>query len=424
MINLSAIKKDFPIFSNNPDLCYLDSAATTQKPRQVIEAIEDYYYSCNSNVHRGIYRISEEATNRFESSRENISNFIGSRDPRQIVFTRNATESLNLLAYTLGKTLHPGDEVLLSTMEHHSNIVPWQFLREKGIIVNFADITPEGTLDIEDLSQKMTNRTRIVSLTHVSNVLGCINPVSEIGKIVHDNSSIFIVDSAQGVPHMPVDVEKMDCDFLAFSGHKMLGPTGIGCLYGKFDLLDKLPPFMGGGEMIMEVSLAGAKWNETPLKFEAGTPNIEGAIGLSAAVNYLRNIGMDNVRSHEKDLISYTMERAGDVEDLKYYGPIDPEKHGGVFTFNIGDVPAFDLERDLAGKGINVSANGIHPHDTATIMDRDDIAIRSGHHCAMPLMTRLGVSATSRASFYIYNGREDVDRFFAAINDVKVAFAR
>jgi cysteine desulfurase/selenocysteine lyase len=424
MINSQRIKEDFPIFSNNPDLCYLDSAATTQKPRQVVEAIEDYYYSCNSNVHRGIYKISEDATNRFEASRDNISNFIGSSDSRQIVFTRNATESLNLLAYTLGKSLHSGDEVLLSTMEHHSNMIPWQFLREKGVVVKYADITPEGTLDLQDLSQKITKRTRIVSLTHVSNVLGCINPVQQIAKIVHDNSSIFIVDGAQSVPHMPLAVEKMDCDFLAFSGHKMLGPSGIGILYGKYDLLDSLPPFMGGGEMIMEVSLNGATWNETPLKFEAGTPNIEGAIGLSAAVNYLKKIGMDSVRSHERDLISYAMHRASEVEDLRFYGPRDPEKHGGVFTFNIGEIPAFDLGRDLAEKSVKVSVNGIHPHDTATVMDRDDVAIRSGHHCAMPLMTRLGVSATSRASFYVYNGKEDIDRFFAAINDVKVAFAK
>ena len=424
MINPERIKKDFPIFSNNPDLCYLDSAATTQKPRQVVDAIENYYYSCNSNVHRGIYKISEDATNRFESSRENISKFIGSRDPRQVVFTRNTTESLNLLAYTLGKSLHAGDEILLSTMEHHSNMIPWQFLREKGVIVKYADITPEGTLDLHDLTGKMTKKTKIVSLTHVSNVLGCINPVNEIAKIAHDNSSLFVVDGAQSVPHMPIDVERMNCDFLAFSGHKMLGPTGIGGLYGRFDLLDNLPPFMGGGEMILNVSLDGATWNETPLKFEAGTPNIEGAIGLSAAVDYLRKLGMDNVRNHEKELIGYTMKRASEVEDLIFYGPRNPEMHGGVFTFNIGDVPAFDLERDLSERSVSVSSNGIHPHDTATIMDRDDIAIRSGHHCAMPLMTRLGVSATSRASFYVYNSKEDVDRFFAAINDVRVAFAK
>ncbi len=423
MLDPVRVAKDFPILSKG-DLTYLDSAATTQKPVQVVDAIEDYYYSCNSNVHRGIYRISEEATERYEKARENISQFVGSRDPAGTVFVRNTTEAINLLSYTLGRQLKAGDEIVLSVMEHHSNMVPWQFLREKGVVIRYADIDSEGRLDPEDLKSKIGRKTRIVSLTHVSNVLGTVNPVSELAKMAHEASSLFIVDGAQSVPHMPLDVKSIDCDFMAFSGHKMLGPAGIGVLYGKPELLMRLPPFMGGGDMIREVRLDGATWNDLPYKFEAGTPNIEGAIGLSAAVDYLRNLGMDNVRRHEMELMDYVMKRAGEIEDLTYYGPRDPKVHGGVFSFNIGQIPAFDLESELNSRHLKISSQELHPHDISSYLDQSGIAVRAGHHCAMPLMTRLGVQATSRASFYVYNSRDDADKLFIALENAKKAFAR
>ncbi len=417
------VARDFPIFSRG-DLTYLDSAATSQKPSSVIRAVEDYYSCCNSNVHRGIYRISEEATELYEKSRENISHFIGSTDPTGTVFVRNTTEAINLLSYTLGRKLAPGDEILLSVMEHHSNMVPWQLLRERGVVIRYADIDSDGKLDLEDLKSKISRKTRIVSLTHASNVLGTINPVSEISRTAHEASALFILDAAQSVPHMPVDVRSIDCDFMAFSGHKMLGPAGIGVLYGKQDLLSDLPPFMGGGDMIREVRLDGATWNTLPYRFEAGTPNIEGAIGLSAAVDYLRNLGMEDVRYHEKDLMSYVMKRAEEIQDLIYYGPRDPEIHGGVFSFNLGDIPAFDLEIELKGVRRPESSHELHPHDISSFLDQSGIAVRAGHHCAMPLMTRLGVQATSRASFYIYNSRKDADKLFIALENAKKAFAR
>ena len=333
MLSPEEIKKNFPIFErqiSNRRMVYLDSAATTQKPRQVVDAIVDYYYSCNSNVHRGIYRISDEATELYDRSRENVASFIGAGDSSELVFLRNTTEALNLLSYTLGKNLHRDDEILLTVMEHHSNLVPWQFLQEKGIKLKFADIDDEGKLDMDDFQAKISPSTRIVSVTHVSNLLGTINNVKELGKIAHENDALFIVDGAQSAPHMKVDVKDIDCDFFAFSGHKMLAPTGIGGLYGKRDLLEKMDPFMGGGEMINTVSLEKSTWAEVPLKFEAGTPNIEGAIGFSAAVDFLRNIGMDNVREHEKYLIGYTLkkEEESGIEGLKSYGPRNPDIRG------------------------------------------------------------------------------------------------
>lgn len=427
MINPQEIKKNFPIFERKIDgqnIVYLDSAATTQKPRQVVEAVVNYYYSSNSNVHRGIYRISEEATELYDHARDNVSSFIGSRDSRQVVFVRNSTEALNFLSYTLGKSLARGDEIVLSVMEHHSNIVPWQFLMEKGVVLRFVDIDENGYLDLEDLKSKITRRTKIVSLTHVSNLLGTINSVREIGRIAHENDALFIIDAAQSVPHMPVDVSDLDCDFMVFSGHKMLAPAGIGVLYGKFDLLDSLPPFMGGGEMIREVSLAGSTWNDTPLKFEAGTPNVEGAIGLSAAIDFLREIGMDNVRSHEKRLIAYVLKKEEEVQikDLVSYGPRDPEKRGGVYSFNVGEIRPLDLTTDLSREALETGA--VHPHDMAADLDRYGIAVRSGHHCAMPLNTRLKIVASARASFYIYNDTEDVDLLFGAIDKVRKAYVK
>ncbi len=419
------IKGDFPFFiENGKNLIYLDNAATTQKPKKVIDAIVDFYTHWNSNVHRGIYRLSEEATDHYEKARKNIAGFIGSRDPRQLVFVRNATEALNLLAYSLGHGLQKGDEVLLTIMEHHSNIVPWQFLKEKGVTVNFADINPDGTLDMEDFQSKLTKKTRIVSATHCSNLLGTINDAREMGKLAHDNGSIFILDAAQSVPHMPVDVEKLDCDFMAFSGHKMLGPMGIGGLYGKYELLNGLPPFNGGGEMIREVYEDHSTYADAPEKFEAGTPNVAGAIGLSSAVDYLRDLGMEDIRRHEKDLIAYTLrkEEESGIVLLKSYGPRNPEIRGGIYTFNLGEISPISLSDDLNNSNISIGSS-IHPHDVASGLDRYNVAVRAGHHCAMPLTHRLNVVATSRASYYIYNSREDIDKLFESLERIRRLYA-
>ncbi len=417
MIDVNTIRKDFPILErkfNGKRMIYLDSTATSQKPIQMIEAISDYYKKYNANVHRGIYGLSEEATDLYEKSRKNISAFINSRNAESIVFVRNTTEALNLLSYSIGKKLKKGDEIVTTVMEHHSNIVPWQFLQEKGIKIKYVDINEDGTLRMDQFGELITKRTKIVSVTHVSNVLGTINDVEYIGKIAHENDSYFIVDGAQSVPHMPVDVNSIDCDFLAFSGHKMLGPMGIGVLYGKKEILDEMDPFMGGGEMINEVHLSGATWAEVPLKFEAGTPNVEGAVGLSVAVDYLKKLGMDNVREHEKELVKYAMDRLESFDDITFYGPRNPEIRGGVIAFNFKNVKNAKIAKALMDEGIM-----IHPHDVASILDLDAVMVRSGHHCAQPLMERLGVPATSRASFYIYNDRDDIDEFIRALGNVK-----
>ena len=419
------IKGDFPFFINNgKGLTYLDNAATTQKPQKVLDAVVDYYTNWNSNVRRGIYRLSEEATNLFEKSRENISQFIGSRNPRQLAFVRNATEALNLLAYSLGHGLKAGDEILLTIMEHHSNIVPWQFLQEKGVKVKFADIREDGTLDMDDFQSKLTSRTKIVSATHCSNLLGTINDAAALAKLSHENGSVFILDAAQSVPHMPVDVEKLDCDFMAFSGHKMLGPMGIGVLYGKYGLLNSLPPFNGGGEMIREVYTDHSTYADAPEKFEAGTPNVGGAVGLSAAVDYLREIGMENVRSHEKDLMAYTLKKEEEhgIDLLKSYGPRSPEVRGGIYTFNLGEFNPLSLGDGLSNEHISIGSN-VHPHDVASGLDSSNIAVRAGHHCAMPLTHRLNVVATSRASYYIYNSRDDIDRLFESLARIRRLYA-
>lgn len=424
MLSSEQIKKDFPFFNKEGNnLIFLDNAATTQKPGTVIEAISDFYTNHNSNVHRGIYRLSEEATDLYWHSRENVSSFIGSKDPRQLVFVRNATEALNLLAYTLGKGLKSGDEVLLTIMEHHSNIVPWQFLLEKGVKIRYADITPDGRLDLDDLENKLNSKTKIVSVTQTSNLLGTINDVSKIGKIAHDNGSLFIVDGAQSVPHMPVNVVDQDCDFMAFSGHKMLGPMGIGALYGKFELLKSLPPFNGGGEMITEVYTDHAVWAEVPEKFEAGTPNVGGAVGFSAAVDYLRKLGMENVREHEKDLIGYTLrkEEKEEIKGLISYGPRNEDERGGIYSFNLGEMHPMTLEESIGQRDIDLGSS-VHPHDVGTEMDRENIAVRAGHHCAMPLTHRLNVVATSRASYYVYNSRSDVDALFEAMKVISEAY--
>ena len=425
MAQWEKIKQDFPIFHSekNRNLTYLDSAATSQKPKKVIDAVTYFYENYYSNVHRGIYSLSEIATDMYEKARENVSSFIGSASPEQVVFLRNTTEALNLLSYTLGRDLVAGDEVLISIMEHHSNIVPWQFLEERGIKVSYTDITEEGKLDMEDFSRKLTPRTRIVSMTQVSNLLGTINPVRVMGKMAHDNGSIFIVDGAQSVPHMKVDVRDIGCDFLAFSGHKMLGPSGIGVLYGKQEMLEEMHPFLGGGEMIRTVSTSGSTWNDVPLKFEAGTPNMEGAIGLSAAVDYLDEIGMDQVRDHEMDLIQYTLklEEEYNINDLVSYGPRNPDGRGGVYSFNMGEMPPMDMYSQFSDNGV-VIGSSVHPHDVSSSLDEADVAVRSGHHCAMPLNHRLGVVATSRASYYIYNTRNDVEKLFDQLEKIRKVY--
>lgn len=369
----------------------------------MIRAVHDFETEFNANVHRGIYPLSEKATEAYEASREKFRAFINAKHREEIIFVRGATEALNMMALSLGlHRLEPGDEVLTTVMEHHSNIVPWQMLSWKGIGVKFASVDERGTLDMDDFSRKLGKRTRVVTVGHVSNVLGTVNNVAEIGRMAHDNGSIFIVDGAQSVPHMPVDVQSIGCDLLAVSGHKMCAPTGIGVMYGRKDVLEEMEPVQGGGEMISEVRETGSKWAELPHKFEAGTPNIGGAIGLGAAVDYLGGIGMDTVESYDKALLSYALSRLAEYDDVQIYGPRDPEQRSGVISFNL---------------------KGIHPHDVAEILGREGVAVRSGHHCAQPLMEELGEPATTRASFYIYNGRSDVDALLNAIDRVRKVFA-
>lgn len=415
MFDAESLRKDFPMFRER-EIVYLDNAATTQKPQRVIDAVSDYYRNSYSNVHRGVYRLSEEATGLYENARENISGFVNAGTENSLIFVRNTTEALNLLSYSLGHDLKSGDEVLLTQMEHHSNIVPWQFLSEKGVRIRYAKITADGTLDMDDFANKINKNTKIISVCHVSNVLGTINPVREICSMARERDILSVVDGAQSVPHMPVDIHEIDSDFYAFSGHKMLGPSGIGCLIGKNEVLEKMHPFMGGGEMISSVSFDSSEYAPVPLKFEAGTPNVEGAVGLSAAVEYLKALGMDQVREHEKEIISHVL-RVQDQENivnLVSFGPKNPEIRGGVYTFNLGNVPWFDLNDALKRRDINVGAS-IHPHDLAAELDTENIAIRSGHHCAMPLMSVLNQSATARASFYVYNDIKEADMLMSAL---------
>ncbi len=408
------IRKHFPIFERfqRDGIVYLDNAATTQKPSEVINAIVNYYENSNSNVHRGVYRIGEEATDLYNRSRENIARFIGGT-PEGTIFVRNATEALNLAASSLTRMLGGEGEVLVTRMEHHSNIVPWQIASSvSGIRLRMMESHTDRPLKWEDIEKDITGKTKIVSVTHVSNLLGTINDLREVGKNLHDLGIIFIVDAAQSVPHMPVNVNDLECDLLAFSGHKMLAPSGIGVLYGKPELLDRMPPYMGGGEMIKEVFEDHFTAADIPEKFEAGTPNIEGAIGLSAAVDFLKNLGMDNVRNHEKDLISYTLRREQELNmpSLISYGPRDPEVRGGIYAFNI---------RKKDG-GDRPFGNEVHPHDISHLADRiEGVELRSGHHCAMPQTVSLGVYATARASFYIYNTRDDVDHLFDVIGKIE-----
>ncbi len=398
---------DFPVLqrevSGRP-LIYLDSGATSQKPKQVIEAVARFYRETNANVHRGLYQLAVEATELYEEARGRVAAFIGAH-PEETIFTRGTTEALNLLAYSLGEIrVGPGDEILVTVMEHHANLVPWQVLSQrKGAILRAVGITSEGELDLEDFRRKLTSRTRIVAVTHVSNVLGTVNPIPEIAEMAHGVGAVVVVDAAQSVPHMEVKVRELGCDFLAFSGHKMLGPMGIGVLWGRREHLEEMPPFLTGGEMIREVWIDRATWNDLPYKFEAGTPPVAQAVGLGAAVDYLQGLGMEEVRRHEERLVAEALEGLLARDYVEVYGPRDPGKRGGVLAFNL---------------------RGVHPHDVATLLDQEGIAIRAGHHCAQPLHRLLGVPASCRVSFYVYNTREEIEAFLSALDRVWEALGK
>lgn len=404
MIDFERFKKDFMILNqkvNDEPLVYLDNAATTQKPQFVLDEMMSYYLYSNANVHRGIHYLSTQATFQYEASREKVCRFINAKSTKEIIFTRGTTTSLNWVALFAQTLLNPGDEVLISIMEHHSNLIPWQQVcQQTGAILRYVYLK-DGAIDMNDLKQKLNKKTKFVSFAHVSNVLGTCNPIVEITRLAHRFGAYMVVDAAQSVPHMPIDVTKLDCDFLVFSGHKMLGPTGIGILYGKEELLTQISPIEFGGEMIDFVSETQATWKELPWKFEAGTPHIAGAIGLGAAIDYLLEIGMSAIEAYEKELIAYTLPKLQNIEGLTIYGPQKIENHTGIISFNI---------------------DGIHPHDVATAMDYEGIALRAGHHCAQPLMHYLGLSSTVRASFYLYNTYEDCDRLVEGIIKTKEFF--
>jgi cysteine desulfurase/selenocysteine lyase len=405
-LNVEQIRLDFPILKREVHpgvpLIYLDSTATSQKPTQVIQAMDDYYQSYNSNVHRGVHTLAEEATAAYESARQRVAEFIHAPSAREVVFTRNTTEAINLIAFTWGRTkLQEDDLVILTEMEHHSNLVPWQLLAaEKGIRLEFIPITTDGLLELNEYRKLLEQMPKLVSFAHMSNVLGTINPAKEIVQLAHQVGAITIIDGAQSVPHFPVDVQDLDVDFLAFSAHKICGPTGLGVLFGKSNLLNEMPPFLGGGEMIKRVLLRSFTTNEVPHKFEAGTPAIAETIGLHAALDYIDQIGMDKIAAHEQEMISYALERLGEVPEVHVIGPAAKYK-GGVAAFTF---------------------NGIHPHDVAQVLDRTGIAVRAGHHCAMPLHEKYNIPATTRASFYLYNTMDEVDRLIEGLYNVKQFF--
>ncbi|HEY3217122.1 MAG TPA: cysteine desulfurase [Candidatus Eisenbacteria bacterium] len=401
------MRRQFPIFRapREKPLLYLDSAATSQKPDAVLEAMNRYYAGYNANIHRGIYEIAERATAAYEDTRRRVARFVHAGSPREIVFTRNSTEAINLVAHAWGRTfLQAGDAIVLTEMEHHSNLVPWQLLAaEKRLELRFIPITGEGELDLETLPRLLGDgRVRLVSVVHISNVLGTVNPVGELVRVAHGAGALVMVDASQSAPHCPVDVQALGCDFMAFTSHKMLGPTGIGVLYGRRALLEAMPPFLGGGEMIREVKLTGSQWNDLPWTFEAGTMPIAEAVGLGAAVEYLEGLGMDAVFAHDRALAAYAMERLLEVPGLKILGP-PAERRGGVVAFTLGD---------------------IHPHDVATVLDDDGVCVRAGHHCAMPLHEKLGVPASTRASFHCYSLPEEVDALVRGLHRARQVFAR
>ena len=406
-LDTRAIRKDFPVLDqqvHGKPLVYLDNSSTSQKPRPVVEKMNEYLDLYTANVHRAIYELGERATQEYEDARDKVQSFLNVRAREEVIYTSGTTEAINAVAYGWGMKggLQEGDEIVSTVMEHHSNTIPWYFLQDKlGVVLKWVDIHDDGTLKMEDYDELITSKTKLVTVTQCSNVLGTINPVAEIAKRAHEAGALCLVDAAQSAPHMPVDVQSIDADFLAVSGHKMLGPTGIGALCGREDVLEEMEPFMGGGEMIREVHLGWARWNDLPWKFEAGTPNILGAIGWGAAVDYLEALDMRRVREHEKALTAYALERLGDIEGLHVYGPTDVSRRAGVLSFLL---------------------EGVHAHDIASILDAEGIAVRAGHHCAQPLMDRLDVPATTRASFYVYNTEEEADRLVTALERVKEVF--
>lgn len=406
-LNVHRIRKDFPILGRkirDKPLVYFDNAATTQKPLSVIDAIRDYYMNYNSNIHRAVHQMAEEATHAYETTRQKVARFINSRSTDEIIFTRNATEAINLVSHAWGQdNICRDDRIVITELEHHSNIVPWQVLcNQTRASLDYIEVDDGGCLDMDSYEKTLRNRkTRLISISEVSNVLGTIVPIREIVKKAHAKDIPVLVDAAQSVPHMPVDVQATDCDFMVFSAHKMLGPTGVGILYVKKEILEELQPFISGGDMIKEVHKYETVYNDLPYKFEAGTPNIADVIGFGAAMDYLNRLGMDKVRDHEIELTKYAMDTMKDIRGMTLYGPLDAKNKGGVISFNLGD---------------------IHPHDLATILNDHGIAIRSGHHCAQVLMEKFDLSATSRASFYIYNTIEEVDKFINALNDARRLF--
>lgn len=406
-MNIQDIRSHFPILHqevNGKPLVYLDSAATSQKPISVIETLEKYYKEYNSNVHRGVHTLGTKATDAYEGAREKVRRFIHAKSTEEIIFTRGATTALNMVAHSYGSdNLREGDEIVITFMEHHANIIPWQQVAKKtGATLKYIPLQEDGTISLDDVRATITSNTKIVSVMKVSNVLGVMNPIKDIAKIAHENGAIMVVDGAQAAPHMKINVQDLDCDFLAFSGHKMCGPTGIGVLYGKKQHLEKMEPVETGGEMIDFVDLYESTWKELPWKFEAGTPIIAGAVGLGAAIDFLEQIGLENIEAHEHKLAAYAMEKLSRIEGMNIYGPKDPGLRAGVVTFNIDDV---------------------HPHDVATVLDAEGIAVRAGHHCAQPLMKWLKATATARASFYLYNTEEEIDKLVEGLIKTKEYFS-
>ncbi|EAE7319361.1 cysteine desulfurase [Listeria monocytogenes] len=406
MIDIQKIRADFPILAqeiNEKPLAYLDNAATSQKPKQVIEALKHYYEFDNANVHRGVHTLAARATDAYESARGKVAKFIHAREVAEIIFTRGTTSAINLVVDSYAEAnIEAGDEIVISYLEHHSNLIPWQQLaKRKGAVLKYIELEEDGTISVEQAKKTIGEKTKIVALAHVSNVLGTITPIKEIAAIAHQFGAVILVDGAQAVPHMEVDVVDLDADFYAFSGHKMMAPTGIGALYGKRELLDAMEPTEFGGEMIDFVELYDSTWKELPWKFEAGTPIIGGAIALGAAIDYLAEVGLENIHAHEQALASYAIEEMSKIEGITIYGPKDASKRCGLVTFNL---------------------EGAHPHDIATILDEDGIAIRAGHHCAQPLMKWLDVSSTARASFYIYNTKEEIDALIDGLKLTKEYF--
>jgi cysteine desulfurase/selenocysteine lyase len=406
MFDLDVVRQDFPILQRTvrgKPLVYLDNAATSQKPREVIQALVDYYEGYNANIHRGVHALAEEATEAYERVRRTVAAFINAETSESIVFTRNTTEAINLVAYTWARqNLQAGDEIVLTELEHHSNLVPWQIVaQEKGATLSYIPIEADGTLDPKQIQAAITERTRLVAMTHQSNVLGTINPVAQVARWAHERGALMLVDGAQSVPHMSVNVQQLGCDFFAFSSHKMLGPTGVGVLYGKLPLLKAMPPFLGGGEMIREVQKDRSTYNDVPWKFEAGTPNIADVIAFGAAIDYLCRVGMDAIRNHEVELTQYALERLADVEDITLYGPEDLSVRGGVVSFSYADV---------------------HPHDVGAILDYEGVAVRVGHHCCQVLMRRLDLPGTARASFYLYNTKQEVDALVDGLAKIREMF--